>query len=94
MASSVIGVKVSYDEVADVLYLTLRRCEDSLGEQNDEGIVVFHDAQTGEVMGLLILDFWARFVHDGKVDEDALARVLDAPFTGFIPDMRDAVLPA
>jgi hypothetical protein len=94
MDYSVGSARATFDQVADVLYITLRRCDETIGRQDDSGLVRVHDARTDEIVGVMILDFWARFVKDGVVDEQALAQMLEAPFGDLIPEIRDAVIPA
>jgi len=78
-----------------VLYVTLRECPRTLGRQNDQGIVLVHDRETDEIVGLMVLDFWERFVQpDATLDQAALEQAMVAPFSGLVPDIRRVLLPA
>lgn len=89
------AVQVSYDEVADVLYIRRRPAARTVGRMNDDGIIAVFDDDTGELIGLTILDFWERFANpDGTVNEEALRRALVAPFSEMIEDIRRELLPA
>ena len=86
---------IDYDELADVLYLRLRRSEHTVCEVNDEDIVFVYDEDTRDLIGLDILGFWQRFVReDGTLDEEALRRALVAPFSGMVEEIQRELLPA
>ncbi|MCD6351175.1 MAG: hypothetical protein J7M26_03550 [Armatimonadetes bacterium] len=71
----------------------LRIPEHTVGRQNDAGLVFVFDRDTEELVGLMVLDFWARFVRrDGTLDEEALLAIVDAPFSTFVDDIRRLVL--
>ncbi len=89
------AIQVNYDEVADVLYIRRGKARRTVGQMNDDGIIVVIDDETGEVIGLTILDFWQRFVRpDGTIAEEALRLALTAPFTDALESIKRELLPA
>ncbi len=52
-----------YDASGDVLYLRLasKRDVQTLGEETDDGFILLRDAQTGDSVGLTIVNWWQRF---------------------------------
>lgn len=50
-------MEVSYDEKADVLYITLKECKDTKNSHEEDGVIVSKDAETGEVVGYTIMYF-------------------------------------
>jgi uncharacterized protein YuzE len=50
-------MEVSYDEKADVLYITLKECENTENIHRDNGVVVSKDRKTGEIVGYTVMYF-------------------------------------
>ncbi len=52
-----------YDVSGDVLYLRLneQRDAEAVGEETDDGFILLRDCTTNEVVGLTIVNWWARF---------------------------------
>lgn len=53
-------MEISYDEDADVLYVTLEDAERTDTEHRDDDILVRKNADTGEIVGFTIIDFSER----------------------------------
>ncbi|MFB6199631.1 MAG: DUF2283 domain-containing protein [Candidatus Nanohaloarchaea archaeon] len=63
-------MEVSYDETADVLYITLRECENTENVHRDNGVVVSKDRETGEVVGYTVMYFSEKEGIDLPLSED------------------------
>lgn len=63
-------MEVSYDEGADVLYITLRECENMENVHRDNGVVVSKDRETGEVVGYTVMYFSEKDGVDLPIGED------------------------
>ncbi|MFB6216637.1 MAG: DUF2283 domain-containing protein, partial [Candidatus Aenigmatarchaeota archaeon] len=50
-----VGMEISYDEEADVLYLTFRECKNVETEHEENGILVRKNMETGEIVGYTIM---------------------------------------
>ncbi|HWL92073.1 MAG TPA: DUF2283 domain-containing protein [Phycisphaerae bacterium] len=52
-----------YDAGGDVLYLRLasKRDVDTFGEETEDGFILLRDAQTDQVVGITIVNWWKRF---------------------------------
>lgn len=50
-------MEVSYDDEADVLYITLRECGNSENVHQDNGVIVSKDRETGEIVGYTVMYF-------------------------------------
>ncbi|MGB2823361.1 MAG: DUF2283 domain-containing protein [Phycisphaerae bacterium] len=52
-----------YDLANDVLYMRLasRREASAVGEETPDGVVLLRDAETGEPVGLTVVNWWKRF---------------------------------
>ena len=59
-----------YDEEADILYLWTEGPRPSVTFESDNGILVQLDAATREFVGLMIVDFKARWEETGEVTVD------------------------
>lgn len=62
-----------YDLDSDVLYLRLasRRDADALGEETDDGLILLHDADGNDPIGLTIVNWWKRF-GDGPLPDSLI----------------------
>ncbi len=49
-----------YDDEFDILYISNQSLKGSVGDEDDNGLVVFRNRQTGEVTGLMVYDFATR----------------------------------
>lgn len=53
-------MEVSYDEKADVLYITLREFENTENVHQDNGVIVSKDRETGDIVGYTVMYFSER----------------------------------
>ncbi len=53
-------LRFHYDDEFDILYTSNQSLKGSVGDEDDNGFVVFRNRQTGEVTGLTIFDFATR----------------------------------
>ena len=61
------GIKVSYDDSVDVLYVSFGELRPGLAVEINDGDFVRVDPYTDEVVGVTILDFHERFVAPASV---------------------------
>lgn len=54
-------LKIRYDREADVLYCSFGDPRPALSVECENGVVVRHDPETEEVVGVTIVDFFKRF---------------------------------
>lgn len=63
-------MEISYDEEADVLYITLKECEKKDTVHRDDGVLVSKDIETGEIVGYTIIYFSEKEALNLPIDED------------------------
>lgn len=51
----------SYDQEADVLYVSIGNPKPGISEETKDGIVLRYDVDTNKLIGFTIVDFLARF---------------------------------
>ena len=68
-------MEVSYDEDADVLYITLKECENTENVHRHDGVVVSRDRETGEVVGYTVMYVSEKEGVNLPVDEELDGRV-------------------
>jgi uncharacterized protein YuzE len=54
-------MQLFYDDEGDVLYLSVGDPRPAISEELDDDVLLRHDIETGEVVGLTVLNFSARF---------------------------------
>lgn len=54
-------MQLFYDDEGDVLYLSIGDPRPAISEELDDDVLLRHDIDTGEVVGLTVLNFSARF---------------------------------
>ena len=54
-------ISISYDERADVLYLSVGKPKKAISREIQDGVLIRVDPKTEKVVGLTIIDFTARF---------------------------------
>lgn len=81
MAKKLGKMSIDYDEVSDVLYLSLGEPRPALTHEDREGLLIRKDAQTGELVGVTVLAYHRHFRH--LPDVSWLAAL------GLIPDLVD-----
>jgi uncharacterized protein YuzE len=64
MATEELELKLNYDAKSDVLYLSFGSPRDALSVEENDGLIVRHDPQTDEVVGITIVNFKKRFAKD------------------------------
>jgi len=50
-------MEISYDDEADVLYITIRECENQKNVHRDDGVIISRDADTREIVGYTVMYF-------------------------------------
>lgn len=57
------NISYHYDVTADVLYLRRLGTLDAqtLGEESDEGLIELRAEETGELVGITVVNWWKRF---------------------------------
>lgn len=50
-------MKIQYDEKNDILYISISNMNNSYGEDDGDGNVVFRDVSTEQISGVTIFDF-------------------------------------
>jgi len=63
-------MEISYDKEADVLYITLRECENTDTVHRSDSILVTKDAETGDIVGYTVMYFSEKENLDIPIDED------------------------
>ena len=53
--------ELSYDRDADVLYISIGSPRPAFTEEDEEGLLIRKDPQTGEVVGVTVLDYEEHF---------------------------------
>jgi len=53
-------MKMNYDEKFDVLYVKFSDNSNSVGDEDDNGVIVHKDCETGEVTSITVFDFKRR----------------------------------
>ena len=71
--------KVSYDQRADVLYVTTESNGPSLATEGDDGIVWRHLTSDGRLVGMTVLDFESYWKHHITQLTDQLATRFHVP---------------
>jgi hypothetical protein len=59
--SQAAGVRISYDKMADVLYLSIGEPQAGIDEEVSEGVYIRLHPQTDQPVGLMVIDFEKRF---------------------------------
>ena len=54
-------MQLFYDDEGDVLYLSVGNPRPAISEELGDHVLLRHDVETGEVVGLTVLNFSARF---------------------------------
>lgn len=54
-------MQIFYDDEGDVLYLSVGDPRPAVSEEPGDDVLLRHDVETGEVVGLTVLNFSARF---------------------------------
>ena len=55
------ALKVLYDREVDVLYLSVRRPSACESSKQGNGLLIHRDSETGEVVGVTVLDYENKF---------------------------------
>jgi uncharacterized protein YuzE len=63
MALKVGKLWVSYDDASDVLYLSLGEPRAALTEEDNEGVLIRKDRESGQTVGVTILSYGQHFRH-------------------------------
>ena len=66
MAKNHLKLALEYDANDDVLYASLGKPRPSLGEDLENGVTVFRDEETGEIVGFDVYGFADYFKHHQK----------------------------
>jgi len=59
---------ISYDRTADVLYISLGEPSPGIADEVSPGDFVRVDPHTNEIVGITLLDFCERFIHQNFAD--------------------------
>ena len=54
-------LSISYDPKADVLYVSFGRPCPAVSQETENGMLVREDLETGELVGMTVLDFMKRW---------------------------------
>lgn len=54
-------LRLSYDKEADVLYVSFGAPREAVSEETGEGMLLRRQPETGEIVGITVLDFEKRF---------------------------------
>ncbi|MEW6556178.1 MAG: DUF2283 domain-containing protein [Elusimicrobiota bacterium] len=54
-------ISISYDKMADVMYLSFGLPQKAVGEEIEDGIFARYDSVTEELIGLTVLNFSKKF---------------------------------
>jgi len=55
------SIKLSYDKVADVLYISFGEPQKGIAEETESGILIRRHPKSRQVIGITIIDFEKRF---------------------------------
>lgn len=54
-------IRLSYDKVADVLYMTFGEPQKGVAEETESGILIRRHPESKQIIGITIIDFEKRF---------------------------------
>lgn len=70
-------LRLSYDKDVDVLYVSFGAPQEAVSEETGDGMLIRKHPETGEIVGVTILEFEERFDPEDVRDSVLLPVVLD-----------------
>ena len=79
------ALKILYDEISDVLYISFGAPRPGIANEVNEGDLVRTNPDTGEIVGITILDFNERYMPSPTISiEESALKIIPGVLQGFI----------